>query len=83
MTSQIVYTPLSTIVYARGFFLTSPGERPLAANEVRLFPAKYTIGAHEKATAFRLDWYENQTDADARQNVVTEFGRVPTHRIHT
>lgn len=77
--SRIVYTPLSEIIYARAFFLTSPGEHPLMPGETRQFPAKYTIGAHEKATAFRLDWYENQTDADARQNVVTEFGRVPTH----
>ena len=78
MNAQIVYTPLTEIVYARSFFITSPGERPLMPGEMRIFPAKYAIGAHEKATAFRLDWYENQADADARQDLLTDSSRLPT-----
>ncbi len=66
MKSQIVYTPLSTIIYARAFFLASLAERPLNPGETRLFPARYIIGKQKKATAYRLDWYANQADADAR-----------------
>ena len=81
--SAIIYTPLFEIVYARAFFLTSPSERPLVPGETRLYPAKYTIGAHDKATAYHLDWYADQMDADARGldnlgSKLTDSARLPT-----
>lgn len=81
--ASIVYTQTSEIVYARAFFLTSPSESPLMPGERRGYPLRYAIGSNEKATAYRLDWYANQADADARGldnrgGKLTDAARLPT-----
>lgn len=75
--SAIVYASLSEIIYARAFFLTAPSEHPLMAGETRSYPAKYAVGSNEKATGYRLDWYADQSDADARSDKLTDAARLP------
>lgn len=74
---KIIYASLTNIIYARAFFLTSPSEHPLMAGETRSYPIKYSRGG-PAATAFRLDWYADQSDADALRDKLTDTARLPT-----
>ncbi len=75
--SELVYTALYSVLYARAFFVTEPNETPFEVGEVRYFPILYVLGS-PAATAFELVWYADRANADADTNRLTDTARLPS-----
>jgi len=69
-------TRISQTHYARAFFVVSPEEAPLTPGETRFFPMHYERG-NPSAKSFRMLWFANRSDADARINPLTDIERLP------
>lgn len=81
-TSVLVYKPLiNFVVYARAVFLTAPQTVIFGPSDGETrFPYSYRAGI-PTAKSFRLVCYENQADADALDNPITDASKIPTARF--